>query len=236
VSATGTARVWDLPVRVVHWAIVLLVAGLWATGDIGGFDVNLPLPGGGSLFVSNMELHGWLGQGVLGLVIFRLLWGVMGSNTARFASFVRGPRAVAAYLGALLRGRLPPAFGHNPGGALMILLMLALLATQAILGLFASDDFLFEGPLAHLVGSELSARITHWHRSLFNLLLAATGLHVAAALYYALRGKNLIRAMITGRQRRDALPPEGSLQAAPAWRFLLAAAIAVATVYCLNRL
>lgn len=229
-------RIWDLPVRLFHWLLVLLVALLWYTGDVGGLDLSLPLPGGRSLFLANMDIHMLAGQTVLALVLFRLLWGVAGSTTARFSAFVRGPRAALAYLKAALRGEPPLTLGHNPAGGLMIVLMLALLLAQAVTGLFASDDLFSEGPLAHLVGSDASGRLTELHGWLFKALLAAVALHVSVIVLYLLRGKNLIRAMITGYAP---LLPDGaaaSLRWAPLWLAALLLALAALAVWALRLL
>jgi len=219
-----TIRVWDLPVRIFHWLILVLVTLLWYTGEVGGLDLSIPWPGGETLFWGNMDVHMLLGQAVLTLVIFRVLWGLFGSTTARFASFVRGPRVVLQYARASLSGREPPTLGHNPAGTLMVLLLLGLLAAQALLGLFASDDIFSEGPLAHLVSSDTSGRLTELHGLLFNLLLAAIALHVLAAFVYLLRGKNLIKAMVTGHKPAAQLPQDEARDlrfVSSAWALLL---------------
>ena len=132
-------RIWDLPVRISHWAIALLFAVQWWTGETG-----------------RLGWHRLAGYAVIGLVVFRLLWGLLGSSTARFASFVRGPRAVFAYLAKLrVRGDGRFRIGHNPLGGWSVVLMLALLAVQAGLGLYAIDtDGLESGPLAARVSFE----------------------------------------------------------------------------------
>ena len=120
--------VWDWPTRAFHWAIVLIVPAMWATHKL-----------------ERMDVHILLGQAMLGLVLFRLIWGLIGSSTARFSGFVRGPRAVARYLA----GRGGTVFGHNPLGGWSVLAMLPLLAVQVGLGLFATDeDGLVSGPLS----------------------------------------------------------------------------------------
>lgn len=230
--------VWDLPVRLFHWLTVLLLALLWYTGKVGGLDLDLPLPSGRSLFLASTELHMLLGQVLLGLVIFRLLWGLFGSSTARFASFVRGPRAVLEYLGMMLRGRLPLATSHNPAGAVMVLLLLGLLAAQAVTGLFASDDIFSEGPLAHLVSTDTSASLTGLHAALFDLLLAAAGFHVLAVLYYLVRGKNLIGAMLSGRKRPELISPDdhSEIRIVPMGRAVLLAVVSGLAVWALRLL
>ena len=198
-------RIWDAPIRLFHWALVVLVPLQWWTAER-----------------DMMELHILLGLGVLGLLLFRLIWGVIGSSTARFATFVRGPGAAIAYL----RGRAAPAVGHNPLGAFSVVAMLLVLVGHVTLGLFASDeDGLYSGPLAHLVDYDLSEEAAELHEQSFDLLLVLIGLHLAAILFYALvRRKNLVGAMITGRG--EAAEGETAMRPAPAWRLVAAAALA----------
>jgi cytochrome b len=174
-----------------------------------------------------MEWHYRSGLTIFGLLLFRLIWGMIGSSTARFSSFLRGPRAIAAYL----RGRSPPLLGHNPLGALSVVGLLAMLAVQVSLGLFAADeDGLESGPLAHLVSGETAEELAELHGSTFILLVALIGIHVAAILFYlVVKRNNLVKPMVTGK--REA--PEGAqpMEHAPAWRFLSAAALAIGAVY-----
>jgi cytochrome b len=204
-------RVWDLPTRIFHGSIVLLIPFLWWTAEEGRLDLHIPA-----------------GLTMVGLILFRLLWGLFGGSTARFSGFVQGPRAVARYLG----GRAPPVPGHSPLGALSVVAMLAVLAAQVALGLFASDeDGLVSGPLAHLVSYEASEQLTGLHDTLFNLLLALIGLHLAAILFYALvRRRNLTGPMITGETSDSG----DEMRAAPAWRFGLAAAASAGTALWLG--
>jgi cytochrome b len=198
-------RVWDLPTRLFHLAIVLLVPALWATHEL-----------------DDMDLHILLGEIMLGLVLFRLTWGVIGSSTARFGQFVRGPVSVARYI----RGRAGEVFGHSPIGGWSVLAMLVLLAVQVGLGLFASDeDNLYSGPLARHVTEETSHILRDRHETVFYILLAVIVLHVAAILYYLVaRRDNLVTPMVTGRRVTPA--GGGAMTPAPLWRFLLAAALA----------
>lgn len=175
--------IWDLPVRLVHWTLAGLIAFSWWSAEY-HYD----------------DLHIWSGLAVLTLLIFRLLWGVVGSSTARFATFVRGPRAVLAYLRGGWRG-----IGHNPLGALSVLALLGLVAVQTGLGLIASDeDGLMEGPLAGLVSLDASGSARDLHEDLFNVLLAFIALHVAAIIYYKFRGRGLLKPMITGQGEAEA--------------------------------
>jgi cytochrome b len=204
---TRRLRVWDLPTRIVHWLLVLLIPGLWWTAQEG-----------------MIARHLVLGLTALGLLVFRLIWGFAGSSTARFSSFVRGPRAIADYLA----GRSQYRLGHNPLGALSVLAMLGLLSLQVGLGLFATDEDGFNsGPLAYLVSVDASEEITQLHETAFWLLLAVIALHVAAILFY-LFGKrdNLLRPMVVGT--RDAPDMTEEMRPAGLARFILAAAVAAA--------
>jgi cytochrome b len=174
-------RVWDLPTRLFHWLLVVLVALSWWTAE-----------------TDRQDLHLYLGYGVLTLLIFRVGWGLFGSSTARFSSFVRGPGSVMRYV----RDRFHwPAAGHAPLGALSVIALLLMLFAQVGTGLFASDeDGLFSGPLAYLVSLSTGDGMTELHEELFDVLLALVALHVAAILLYRLvLGRNLLGPMISGR-------------------------------------
>jgi cytochrome b len=196
--------VWDLPTRLFHWAIVLLMPALWWTAE-----------------EHKDELHLLLGKVALGLLLFRLIWGLIGSSTARFAGFVKGPGAILAYL----RGQKPAGVGHNPLGALSVLALLFLLANVIGLGLFAGDeDSLNPGPLNHLVSYDSGRVLAERHEQLFWILVGFIALHVAAILYYRLvKGDRLVAPMVTGERKGE--EGEAGMVAAPAWRFLAAAAV-----------
>lgn len=177
--------VWDLPTRLFHWVLVGLIGFSWWTGEQGHED-----------------LHMYSGFAVLTFLIFRLLWGVFGSSTARFSSFVRGPRAVTEYLG---RMKSWPDIGHTPLGALGVLALLVMLFLQVGTGLIQTDDDgLVEGPLAPLVSYD-TAEVAHdLHETTFNLLLILIALHVAAVIFYRIAlGKKLLGPMITGKAEID---------------------------------
>ncbi len=202
-------KIWDLPTRVVHWLLAIHIPILWWTAK--------------EHFI---EQHMVAGQVVLGLVIFRLIWGFIGSSTARFSSFVRGPRAIADYLA----GRSHYRLGHNPLGALSVVAMLGLLSLQVGLGLFASDeDGINSGPLAYLIDIDLSEELTELHGTTFWLLLAVVALHVAAIFFYLfVKRDNLLRPMVVGT--REAPDTVEEMQPAGLLRFLLAAAVSAALV------
>lgn len=192
-------RVWDLPTRLFHWSLVLLIVFSAVTAQIGGLW---------------LDWHMRSGYAILALVVFRLLWGVAGSRYARLAHFVRGPHVVLEYL----RGRHPQAqIGHNPLGALSVVAVLAVLLIQALTGLFTNDGSFTEGPLARLVSSATSDSMSTLHRWGELAIYALVGLHVAAVLFYlVVRRDNLIRPMITGDRHGLAGP---SVDDGPAlWR------------------
>ena len=175
---------WDLPTRLVHWGLAALIAFSWW-----------------SVHNHHTDWHIWSGCAILTLLLFRLLWGVFGSSTARWASFVRGPRAVLRYLRGGWSG-----IGHTPLGAISILALLGAVMVQVGLGLIAQDeDGLYAGPLATLVSSDTSDKARDVHELWFNVVLGLIVLHVAAILFYRVRGRHLTKSMITGR----ALLPAG---------------------------
>ncbi len=179
--------VWDLPLRVAHWGLALAVIGAFVSGWIGG-----------GAFVAHVAC----GATALVLVLFRVAWGCVGPAHARFADFVRGPRAVLASLPALSRSGYRRLAGHTPLGGWMALALLTLIGTQACLGLFANDEISHTGPLYGYVGAHLSNRLSAWHGRIANVILGAVALHVAAAIYYrAALGEDLVRPLVTGYKR-----------------------------------
>ncbi|HJV75692.1 MAG TPA: cytochrome b/b6 domain-containing protein [Noviherbaspirillum sp.] len=172
-------RIWDLPTRLFHWLLVVAVASAIITGQLGG---NL------------IEWHGRIGLLIIGLLAFRLAWGVIGSSYARFAQFWPTPEKIKAYLRGEWRTE-----GHNPLGALSVFALLGLLIAQALTGLVANDDIAFFGPLFDLVGKELSNRLTGLHHLMGDGLIILIGLHVAAIVFYVrFKKQNLVKPMITG--------------------------------------
>jgi cytochrome b len=193
-------RVWDLPTRLFHWVLVVLIALLYATGEYGLLD---------------MVWHFWLGYAVLALLIFRVLWGIFGSQTSRFGDFVRGPFAVAVYVRSLFSTNKHASIGHNPLGGWSVLALLLCVLVQAVSGLFATDEIDTDGPLVSWVSMytvKLMTRVHHWNE---NVLLALVGLHVGAVLLYLLlKHENLIAPMISGSK---CLPQSPQLRFASVW-------------------
>lgn len=207
-------RVWDLSVRLFHWALVVLLLFQVASGKLGGRLIDWHLFGGYAVFV---------------LVAFRVLWGFAGSTTARFTSFLVRPAAALRFGGRLLSRRAEAYAGHNPLGGWMVVALLASLALQVGTGLFANDGIATDGPLAALISIELSDRLTEVHRWNFWILLSLSAVHTAAALYHWLVLKeDLIGAMFTGVKRLRA--GETTATFVSPWRALLLFACALAAV------
>lgn len=196
--------VWDLPVRLFHWLLAVLIAFSWWT-----------------VHHHHTDWHIWSGCAILTLLIFRILWGFVGSSTARFSSFVRGPRAIATYW----RGKWV-GIGHNPLGALSVLVLLFAVAVQVGLGLISEDeDGIYMGPLAGLVSTDTSDKARDIHELWFNVILALIALHVLAIVYYRLRGKKLTLPMITGRA--EVAPGTSPIRRGKWWVALICLAIGV---------
>jgi cytochrome b len=180
-GATVEVAVWDLPLRIFHWALVLLVGAAIATGLAGG---------------AWMAWHARAGEAIAALLVFRLAWGLWGTRYARFVQFWPSRRRVSAYL----RGRWQ-GLGHNPLGALSVLAVLGLLITQVATGLLGNDEIGFVGPLAAWVEEETSLRLTGWHRIAAQVLYGWLALHVVAiGVYVLVRRQPLLRAMWRGRR------------------------------------
>jgi cytochrome b len=196
--------VWDLPTRLFHWLLVGLIAFSWW-----------------SVHNHHTDWHIWSGCSILALLIFRVLWGFAGSSTARFSSFVRGPRSIASYWRGTWAG-----IGHNPLGALSVLTLLIAVALQVALGLISQDeDGNYFGPLAALVSSDTSDRARDIHELWFNVILGLVALHLLAILYYRWRGKKLTLPMITGRA--ELAPGTEPMRPGKWWAALLCLAIAI---------
>ncbi len=176
--------VWDFPTRLFHWLLVALIALSWV-----------------SIKSSWMQVHFLSGYSILTLLLFRVAWGLLGSDTARFARFLASPAAAVRHILRIGRREPDTEIGHNAAGGWMVLVLLLVLAVQTATGLCANDDILTQGPLADWVGKPLSDRLSVIHLFNFKMILAATLLHVLAIASYALlKGQNLVRPMITGRK------------------------------------
>ena len=207
-------QLWDLPTRLFHWSLALLVCGAIITGKIGG---------------GAMVWHGRIGIALVGLLVFRLIWGFVGSTYARFSSFLPTPASIAAYLRGQWRG-----LGHNPLGALSVLGLLALIAVQVGTGLLANDDIAFRGPLSDLISKEFSDKLSGYHRLAINGLIAMIVLHLCALVFYAhIKKDNLVKPMIVGTKEVSD-PDARAAQGGGVLAFVVALAIALAVVWAAN--
>jgi len=210
---TVPVRIWDLPTRLFHWSLVVLIVILFASSEFELLD---------------MRWHIWSGYAVLVLLIFRILWGFIGSQTSRFGEFVRGPAAIIAYVRSLFSTNAKSIVGHNPLGGWSVLALLACVLVQTVTGLFSSDEVEFDGPFVEHVSvrtAKLMTRLHHWNES---VLIVLIGVHVVAVLLYlVVKRENLITPMISGVRRIETAP---ELRFASAWRALALLLLSVAAV------
>ncbi|MCK0196861.1 cytochrome b/b6 domain-containing protein [Ancylobacter sp. 6x-1] len=193
-AAAGTAEktapallAWDLPTRLAKWLLAILVGLAFASRYYGD---------------ANLVWHMWNGLAILVVLVFRLLWGLVGGSTARFSTFLYGPGTVIGYLAGLMRGRPRHYLGHNPAGGWMVVALLGAVAAQALTGLFTTDDIMIDGPMVRVASEHFVSRASALHARIYLVLLALIGLHVAANLLYSAFGRdNLIGAMLSGRKK-----------------------------------
>lgn len=200
-------KLWDLPTRLFHWVLVISFAFLFFSGETG----------------NAMELHMNVGIFVLGLLVFRIIWGLIGSETARFSSFVTlNPAKVFAYIKTLPQRKSSAHAGHNPLGGLVVIAMLLLLIAQSVTGLFNTDDIMFEGPLYAMVDEDFSDFMGGLHETLFKVLLLIVVLHVSAIIFYKVyKGINLVRPMVLGWLDWQGNTEKPTLFFKPAWLALI---------------
>jgi cytochrome b len=183
-------RVWDLPVRLFHWTLAILIVMAIVTQKIGG---------------NAMEWHFRIGYAVLTLVSFRIIWGMVGPRYARFASFLHGPSTIAGYIRGGKAALKANYLGHNPLGSLSVFALLGVVLAQAVSGLYANDDIASEGPLVRFISKDVSDQITWFHKEVSaNLIYLLVAMHVMAiAVYYFRKKQNLVKPMLTGDQEVD---------------------------------
>jgi cytochrome b len=220
VAAASTAErpvlVWDLPIRLFHWLTVVLVAAAYLTWRLNW-----------------MDWHAWVGDALLALLLFRLLWGLFGSETARFSRFVARPPTAVRHLAHILRRDRDLQAGHNPAGGWMVMFLLALLLGQTLTGLYVNNDVANQGPLTELAPARIANMMTALHDVLlWDALLAAVALHVLAILVYGLAKRHdLLLPMITGRKMLpDSVPVPIVTRPTRALGFIACAAAAAAAI------
>lgn len=216
-NSARVVRVWDAPVRLFHWLIVALVAAAYATWRLNW-----------------MEWHGWIGDLVLALVVFRLLWGFLGSETARFSQFLTSPRIVFEHLKYTFLREPDRQVGHNPAGSWMVVFLLALLLAETLTGIYVANDIADVGPLTAIVPAAVADAIDASHAILWHVLLAAIVVHVLAiAGYAAIKGQDLVLPLITGTKAlpEPVIPPRMASPARAAVLFACAAVAAIAIAW-----
>lgn len=182
--------IWDLPTRAFHWLLVVSLIAQYVTAE----------------WLDNaIQWHFYIGYFTLFLITFRVMWGIIGTEHARFASFVKGPRAVWRYAKTLFDKDSPESLGHNPLGGWFVIVMLLLVAVQAISGLYMTDDVFLDGPYRQLADEETLAIMSTIHHVAFDALLYVIGLHIAAVVFYTIYKKQkLVPPMINGaKETRD---------------------------------
>ncbi len=203
--------IWDLPLRIFHWGLVALVSYAWISVEI----------------LENLDHHFYSGYGILALLIFRVIWGFVGPEHARFRSFIKSPSHLIKYL----RGNTPESGGHNPLGALSVISMLLVLLVQAVSGLFSDDEYYYFGPLTSLVSSETVGIMSNFHHLNSNIIWTLIAIHLLAIIFYELvKKQRLIMAMITG-YKWDETNRFKKIVNSKIGRALVAMAVATAMVY-----
>jgi len=219
-SVTEEKRlVWDLPLRVFHWLFALSIAASWATAEA-GFEY--------------MQYHFYLGYWMIGLVLFRIIWGFVGPRHARFANFLRGPSTLLKYLRSLKGGEPLNSAGHNPAGGLMVIVMMAMVAFQTGTGLFATDDIAWWGPYNPAVSGALAGKLTSLHHANFNMILGAVALHLLAiGFYWLVKKQNLVVPMFTGHKPAMWVAPHEAITSSQLLKALIVIVISIGLVYWL---
>ncbi len=208
--------VWDLPLRLFHWLLVLSMTASWVTAEL-GFDW--------------MQIHLYLGYWTLGLLVFRIIWGFVGPRHARFSSFLTGPSGVWGYARALAAGTMIQTAGHNPLGGISVIAMLVLVMFQVVTGLFATDDIVWTGPYNAAVSEATADRLTSLHHLNFNIVLVAVALHVMAiAFYFLVKKQNLVAAMLHGKKL---VPEHEAISTSQIVKALIVVVISAGLVYWL---
>lgn len=181
--------IWDVPTRLFHWLLVLAIVGQWLTAEI---------------LEDAMQWHFYIGYFTLGLVAFRLCWGVIGTRYAKFSQFVTTPSTAISYARTMLDKNATPHAGHNPMGGWMVVIMLVILLAQAISGLFMTDDIFLDGPYYSAVSQELASLMSTIHHRGFTIIQGVVLLHILAVVFYVIyKRQPLISAMIHGKKTTE---------------------------------
>jgi cytochrome b len=216
---TTRRLVWDLPLRLFHWLFATCIVASYVTGKV-GFEW--------------MQYHFYLGYCMIGLLVFRVIWGFLGPRHARFSSFLEKPSVVWDYARRLFDATSSPSVGHNPVGALMVILMLLLVGAQVTTGLFATDAVIWTGPYYPSVKASTASLLSTVHSVNVNIILGAVVLHVAAIIYYRVHKKQgLAAAMFTGYKPAAVVPPHHAITSSQLLKAIIVSALAAGFVYWL---
>ncbi|KGJ92823.1 cytochrome b/b6 domain-containing protein [Colwellia psychrerythraea] len=203
--------IWDLPLRIFHWSFAGTILASWYTAEQEG---------------EMIDLHMQLGFVALGLIIFRILWGVIGPKHARFVNFIPSPKTLISYLHPAKESKVTA--GHNPLGALMVVLMIVLITLQAVSGLFINDDIFSSGPYYGSLSNDLEKIMAFIHHNTFDFMIAAIALHLGAVAYYwHIKKQNLVLPMITGKKSAEQVK---AIDAIPHSKVILGCLVAVCCV------
>ena len=211
--------VWDFPTRLFHWLLVVSIAFQYISAEI---------------LDDAMQWHFYVGYFVLGLILFRFIWGFVGHFYSRFSAFLSSPMATVRYL----KGDDSQVYlTHNPAGAWSVVVLLTLVSTQAISGLFITDDIFLDGPYHSAVSSD-TADIANWiHHNMINALWVFIAIHLVAVAVYQIKGHGLIQAMFHGKKldRQSKVSSEKTSSVALSkgiwWKCIIVALISFAVVY-----
>jgi cytochrome b len=209
--------VWDLPLRLFHWLLVLSLGALWATGEA-GFDW--------------LEYHMYIGYFTGGLIVFRIIWGFVGPRNARFSNFLAGPAAIWRYAKGLAAGTMIQTAGHNPLGGISVIIMLVLVGFQVTTGLFTSDDIVYFGPYNGSVSPDTAERLSSLHALNFNVILVAVSLHILAiAFYFLVKRENLVAAMFHGKKPATHVPEHEAITKSEIVKAIIVIVVSAGLVY-----
>jgi len=209
--------IWDLPLRIFHWALVITIAGAWYTSDQ---DNGL------------IEHHLTFGYVALGLIIFRVLWGFFGTRHSQFKHFIPTPVKLLAYVKNNNSSKEPA--GHNPLGSLMVVFMLTIILLQSVSGLFMNDDIFTAGPYYDTINEDIEAILVFIHRNSFDVIIGAIVLHVLAiACYKKFKGKSLVLPMITGKKSSTDVSEQDAIKHSKVIVGIIVAIAVIAFVYWL---
>jgi cytochrome b len=216
---TSSRLVWDLPLRLFHWLFALSIVASYVTAKL-GFDW--------------MQYHFYLGYFMIGLLIFRVVWGFIGPRHARFSSFLARPSVAWSYAQHLFDRNSTPSVGHNPIGGLMVIFMLLLLVVQVSTGLFATDAVIWTGPYYPSVKQSTASLLSTIHSVNVNIILGAVGLHILAIIYYhTFKKQSLVPSMFSGYKPATLVPADHAIQSSQLFKAVIVCAIAACLVYAL---